>query len=136
MERNTIGRIALALFGALLLLTILAVVSARMTPEEASAVAALRRATCDAKALTFDAQLACGRIQPEAGFIMARLNLAGFFGLAALITLGFALAMLAKPNADRPADMGSQAERARQRRLALAAQEKLRAERLERDGTS
>lgn len=126
MEKSTIGKFALALCGVFILLTAFSVLSAQTTPEEAKALANLRRAACNAQALTFDAQLACARIQPESGFVVARMGIAGFFGLATLITLGFGLAMLAKPNEDKLPDMGSTPERERQRRLALAAQEKLR----------
>jgi hypothetical protein len=136
MERTTIGKLALALCGVFILLTIFAVMEARTTPAEAKALADLRRIGCNAQALTFDAQLACARIQPESGFVVARMGVAGFFGLATLITLGFGLAMLAKPDTDRPADLASTAERDRQRRLALAAQEKLRKEKSKHDGAS
>jgi hypothetical protein len=44
--------------------------------------------------------------------------------------------MLAKPDTDRPANLASTAERDRQRRLALAAQEKLREEQSKRAGAS
>lgn len=136
MERTTIGKFALALCGVFILLTAISVLSAQTTPGEAKALATLRRAACNAQALTFDAQLACARIQPESGFVIARMGTAGFFGLAALITLGFGLAMLARPDTDRPADMGRTEERERQRKLALAAQAKMRAEQSKREGTS
>lgn len=128
MKRTSIGKFAIALCGIFILLTIFAIMAAQMTPEEASTLAAARRIACNAQAITFDAQLACARIKPEGGFVIARMGVAGFFGLAALITLGFGLAMLAKPTSDAPADLTNTDERARQRRLALAAQEKLREE--------
>ncbi len=128
MEKSTIGKGALVLAILLGIATGLSLLEARTRPEEAKALADLRRIACNAQALTFDAQLACARIQPEPGFVVARMGIAGFFGLATLITLGFGLAMLARPNADKLPDMGSTADRERQRRLALAAQEKLREE--------
>ena len=136
MEKSTIGKGALAFAILLALATGLSLLEARTTPAEAKALADRRRIGCNAQALTFDAQLACARIQPETGFVVARMGIAGFFGLATLITLGFGLAMLAKPNEDKLPDMGRTEERERQRKLALAAQAKLREEKAKRDGTS
>ncbi len=136
MEKSTIGKGALVLAMLLCIAAGLSLLEARTTPAEAKALADLRRIGCNAQALTFDAQLACARIQPESGFVVARMGVAGFFGLATLITLGFGLAMLARPNVDKLPDMGRTEERERQRRLALAAQAKMREEEAKRDGTS
>ena len=136
MERTTIGKGALVLAAVLGIVTALSVIAARTSPEEAKALADLKRIGCNAMATTFEAQLACARIQPEAAFITEKLKISGFFAITTLMSLGFGLAMLARPDADKPADMGSTEERARQRKLALAAQEKLREEQSKRDGTS
>ena len=136
MQKSTIGKGALVFAAVLGILTALSVIAARTSPEEAKALAELKRMGCNAMATTFDAQLACARIQPEAAFITEKLKISGFFAITTLMSLGFGLAMLARPDADKPADMGSTEERARQRRLTLAAQEKLREEQSKRDGTS
>ena len=136
MQKTTIGAVALILTALLGIATAITLLDARMTEEEGRALADLRRTACNARALTFEGQLACARIQPESGFVVARMGIAGFFALATLITLGFGLAMLARPDEDSAADMGSTEERERQRKLALAAQAKLREEEAKRDGRS
>ena len=136
MERTTIGTTALILTAVLGILTAITLLDARLTEAEGRALADLQRQACNARALTFEAQLACARIEPDTGWAVHRLPIPGFFGLITWLTLGFGLAMLAKPDEDSPADMASTEERERLRKRALAAQEKMREEQSKREGTS
>ena len=130
MEKSTIGKGALILAAMLGLFTAASLLAARTSPEEARALAELRRIGCAAQAFTIEAQTRCQQIQPEPAFITERLKISGFFAITTLMALGFGLAMLAKPDGySPPPRLDSQRERDRQRRLALAAQEKLREER-------
>jgi len=126
MQKSMIGTAALLLTALLGIATAITLLDARITEAEGRALADLRRPACNARALTFEAQLACARIEPDTGWAVHRLPIPAFFGLITWLTLGFGLAMLAKPNEDSAADMGSTEERERQRKLALAAQAKLR----------
>jgi hypothetical protein len=128
MQKTTLGAVALILTALLGIATAITSLDARLTEAEGRALADLRRTACNARALTFDAQLACARIEPDTGWAVHRLPIPGFFGLITWLTLGFGLAMLARPDEDSVADMGSTEERERQRKLALAAQAKLREE--------
>jgi hypothetical protein len=136
MQKTTIGAVALILTVLLGIATAITLLDARMTEEEGRALADLRRTACNARALTFEGQLACAKIEPNTGWAVHRLPVPGFLGLITWLTLGFGLAMLARPDEDSAADLGSTEERERQRKLALAAQAKLREEEAKRDGTS
>ena len=136
MQKSTIGTTALILTAVLGILTAITSLDARLTEAEGRALADLQRQACNARALIFEAQLACARIEPDTGWAVHRLPIPGFFGLITWLTLGFGVAMLAKPDEDSPADMASTEERERQRKLALAAQEKMREEQSKREGTS
>jgi hypothetical protein len=134
MQKSSIGKGALVLAALLGLLTVLSLVAARTSPEEAKALADLRRIGCMAQAITIDAQTRCREIQPESAFITDRLKISGFLAITTLMSLGFGLAILARPDGtEAPGRRTEQDERARQRRLTLAAQEKLREERAKRE---
>ena len=136
MQKSKIGVAALVLAAFFAVLTAMHLVLARLTDEESRASTQLKRETCLAQAIMPADQARCRSIEPETGFVVARLPIPGFFAITTLMALGFGLAMLAKPDADKPADIRSISDRERQRRLTLAAQEKLREERARREGAS
>lgn len=131
MNRTQIGVFALFLFAGLAIATLISTAGAQATPEELRALTALKRATCLADARIFEQQLACQRLTIDSAWIMPRLAIAGALAFSALMTLGYALAMLARP-AGTPApedDLTPDQKREQARYLALQAQHKLREER-------
>jgi hypothetical protein len=136
MQKSTIGTAALLLTALLGIATAISLLNARMTEEEGRAIATLQRQACLARTFPPNDLSRCPPLEPETGWVVHRLPIAGFFGLITWLTLGFGAAMLARPDEDTAADLGSTEERERQRKLAMAAQAKLREEEAKRDGTS
>lgn len=131
MDRTQVGVFALFVFGGLALATLFSVSGAQATPEELRALGEMKRASCLAGARIFEQQLACQRTTVESAWIMPRLAIGGFFAFSALITLGYALAMLARPAGAATAEdeLTPDQKREQARYLALQAQHKLREER-------